>query len=275
MCWSSTRARFSRRAARLARAGLVFQTNGSRTMCRIAQDTRRALRSLELDGEPCWYGVGGIEVATTPERMRELQRRQGFAPLLRPRGHRADHAGETARADPAARSRDDPRRVLRAVATGSRRRCGSRRRSRRRPRRGRRVRGRRHASPASTSATAACTACRRTGATSSANACCSAPGSGGRASARWPACRSRSSPCSTSSCGPIRSRSSPARRARSCTRSFATRTSRCTSASAATTTASAATTTSRSRRRSRRSARPARPMQPSLMPFTPEDFASR
>lgn len=59
--------------------GLVFQTNGSRTMCRIAQDTVRLYESLELDGEPCWYGVGGIEVATTPERMAELTRRQGFA----------------------------------------------------------------------------------------------------------------------------------------------------------------------------------------------------
>ena len=59
--------------------GLVFQTNGSRTMCRIAQDTVAAVRSLELDGEPGWYGVGGIEVATTSDRMRELKRRQGFA----------------------------------------------------------------------------------------------------------------------------------------------------------------------------------------------------
>jgi glycine cleavage system aminomethyltransferase T/glycine/D-amino acid oxidase-like deaminating enzyme len=48
-------------------------------MCRIAQDTVAIYRALELDGQPCWYGVGGIEVATTPERMRELKRRQGFA----------------------------------------------------------------------------------------------------------------------------------------------------------------------------------------------------
>jgi glycine cleavage system aminomethyltransferase T/glycine/D-amino acid oxidase-like deaminating enzyme len=59
--------------------GLVFQTNGSRTMCRIAQDTVRLYEGLELDGEPCWYGVGSIEIATTPERMEELKRRQGFA----------------------------------------------------------------------------------------------------------------------------------------------------------------------------------------------------
>ena len=59
--------------------GLVFQTNGSRTMCRIAQDTVALYDALELDGEPCWYGVGSLEVATTPERMEELKRRQGFA----------------------------------------------------------------------------------------------------------------------------------------------------------------------------------------------------
>jgi dimethylglycine oxidase len=59
--------------------GLVFQTNGSRSMCRIAQDTVRLYASLDLDGGPGWHGVGGIEVATSPERMQELRRRQGFA----------------------------------------------------------------------------------------------------------------------------------------------------------------------------------------------------
>ncbi len=59
--------------------GLVFQTNGSRTMCRIAQDTVALYDGLDLDGEPGWYGVGSLEVATTPERVEELKRRQGFA----------------------------------------------------------------------------------------------------------------------------------------------------------------------------------------------------
>ena len=58
--------------------GLVFQTNGSRTMCRIAQDTVTLYRSLD-QGEPCWHGVGGIEVTTTPERAQELKRRLEFA----------------------------------------------------------------------------------------------------------------------------------------------------------------------------------------------------
>jgi dimethylglycine oxidase len=59
--------------------GLVFQTNGSRTMCRIAQDTIALYATLEVDGEPAWHGVGSLEVATTPERIEELKRRQGFA----------------------------------------------------------------------------------------------------------------------------------------------------------------------------------------------------
>ncbi len=59
--------------------GIIFQTNGSRTMCRIAQDSVALYDSLDLDGERVWYGVGGLEVATTPERMQELMRRQGFA----------------------------------------------------------------------------------------------------------------------------------------------------------------------------------------------------
>src|SRR4249920_2938703 len=59
--------------------GLVFQTNGSRTMCRIAQDTVALYDGLDLDGEPGWYGVGSLEVATTPERVEDLKRRQGFA----------------------------------------------------------------------------------------------------------------------------------------------------------------------------------------------------
>lgn len=59
--------------------GLAFQTNPSRTMCRIAQDSVTLYATLEEADEPEWYGVGGIEVATTPERLRELKRRLGFA----------------------------------------------------------------------------------------------------------------------------------------------------------------------------------------------------
>jgi glycine cleavage system aminomethyltransferase T/glycine/D-amino acid oxidase-like deaminating enzyme len=59
--------------------GIIFQTNGSRTMCRIAQDSVALYDSLNDDGERVWYGVGGLELATTVERMEELKRRQGFA----------------------------------------------------------------------------------------------------------------------------------------------------------------------------------------------------
>ena len=59
--------------------GMIFQTSGSRTMCRIAQDSVATYDGVDLDGDRCWYGTGGLEVATTPERMEELKRRQGYA----------------------------------------------------------------------------------------------------------------------------------------------------------------------------------------------------
>ena len=59
--------------------GLVFQTNGSRTMCRLAQYSVELYSGLETEDGPAWYGVGGIEVATTSERMLELKRRRGYA----------------------------------------------------------------------------------------------------------------------------------------------------------------------------------------------------
>ena len=59
--------------------GLVFQTNGSRTMCRLAQYSVELYRQLSFQGVPAWNGVGGIEVATTPERIQELRRRRGYA----------------------------------------------------------------------------------------------------------------------------------------------------------------------------------------------------
>ncbi|GAA1865137.1 FAD-dependent oxidoreductase [Pseudonocardia ailaonensis] len=54
--------------------GLVFQANPSRTMGRFARYTVEKLTSL--DG--CFTQVGGLEVATTPERTAELWRRHGF-----------------------------------------------------------------------------------------------------------------------------------------------------------------------------------------------------
>ncbi|MER8186083.1 FAD-dependent oxidoreductase [Kitasatospora sp. NPDC094015] len=59
--------------------GLVFRTNASRTMTGFAARTVRKYAALELDGRWCFRPVGGLEVATTPERVAELERRRGFA----------------------------------------------------------------------------------------------------------------------------------------------------------------------------------------------------
>src|SRR3954470_4617304 len=59
--------------------GLVFQLNASRTMTQMARWTTELLGALKHEDGPCWHGVGGIEVATTAERMAELDRRWGRA----------------------------------------------------------------------------------------------------------------------------------------------------------------------------------------------------
>ena len=58
--------------------GLVFQTNSSKTMTELARYTVEKLGSLEVDGQPCFLQVGGLEIATTPERLTELRRRHGW-----------------------------------------------------------------------------------------------------------------------------------------------------------------------------------------------------
>jgi dimethylglycine oxidase len=59
--------------------GLVFQTNAGKTMCELAQRSVQLYTSLALKGEPCYYPVGGIEVAYTAERLEDLKRRHGWA----------------------------------------------------------------------------------------------------------------------------------------------------------------------------------------------------
>jgi len=54
--------------------GLAFQINPSRTMTAFARYTVRKYADLG-----CFDATGGLEVATTEERRRELQRRHGFA----------------------------------------------------------------------------------------------------------------------------------------------------------------------------------------------------
>jgi glycine cleavage system aminomethyltransferase T/glycine/D-amino acid oxidase-like deaminating enzyme len=58
--------------------GLVFQCNPSKTMTELARYTVEKLTALDLDGEPCFLPVGGLEVATTPDRLAELHRRHGW-----------------------------------------------------------------------------------------------------------------------------------------------------------------------------------------------------
>ena len=58
--------------------GLVFQANASKTMTELAAYTVEKLSGLHLDGEPCFLQVGGLEVATTPDRLRDLHRRRGW-----------------------------------------------------------------------------------------------------------------------------------------------------------------------------------------------------
>ncbi len=59
--------------------GIIFEINGSRAMCKMAQYTVDLLFDLEFEGEKIWYPVGAIEVAASEARMRELWRRHGFA----------------------------------------------------------------------------------------------------------------------------------------------------------------------------------------------------
>jgi glycine cleavage system aminomethyltransferase T/glycine/D-amino acid oxidase-like deaminating enzyme len=59
--------------------GLVFQTNPSKAMAEMAAYTVHKLNGLEYDNEPCFLQVGGLEVATTPARLADLHRRQGWA----------------------------------------------------------------------------------------------------------------------------------------------------------------------------------------------------
>ncbi|TVP67533.1 MAG: FAD-dependent oxidoreductase [Leptolyngbya sp. LCM1.Bin17] len=59
--------------------GLVFQTNASKTMTKLAQYTVELYSQLHTSEGPAFYPVGGIEVAYTEARMAELQRKLGWA----------------------------------------------------------------------------------------------------------------------------------------------------------------------------------------------------
>ncbi len=59
--------------------GLVFQTNASKAMTQFASYTVDKLLSLSESGVSCFNQVGGLEVATTPERLEDLKRKLGYA----------------------------------------------------------------------------------------------------------------------------------------------------------------------------------------------------
>jgi glycine cleavage system aminomethyltransferase T/glycine/D-amino acid oxidase-like deaminating enzyme len=59
--------------------GGVFQTNFSRTMTQFAQETVKRYSELDLDGLPCFLGVGSIEFAATEARLQDLKRKHGVA----------------------------------------------------------------------------------------------------------------------------------------------------------------------------------------------------
>ena len=59
--------------------GIVFQTSASKVLTRFAMETVALLGGLEHDGQPCWHGVGSLEVAETPARWDDLRRKLGWA----------------------------------------------------------------------------------------------------------------------------------------------------------------------------------------------------
>ncbi len=59
--------------------GLVFQTNTSQTMCRLAQQTVQLYRALTHEDGACFHTVGSLEVALTAARWEDLKRRVGYA----------------------------------------------------------------------------------------------------------------------------------------------------------------------------------------------------
>jgi glycine cleavage system aminomethyltransferase T/glycine/D-amino acid oxidase-like deaminating enzyme len=59
--------------------GMVFQNHASKAMSEMAQYTVNKFLTLEHEGKTAFMPVGGLEIATTPERMKDLHRRLGWA----------------------------------------------------------------------------------------------------------------------------------------------------------------------------------------------------
>ncbi len=59
--------------------GLVYRTGPSKTLSAFASYTVEKLGALEFEGRSCFNAVGGLELATTPERWADLHRKAGLA----------------------------------------------------------------------------------------------------------------------------------------------------------------------------------------------------
>lgn len=77
--------------------GLVFQASGSKTMTEFARYTVEKLCALDADGERCFLQVGGLEVATTAERVAEIHRRHGWLTAWGVEAHLLDAAQTAAK----------------------------------------------------------------------------------------------------------------------------------------------------------------------------------
>jgi glycine cleavage system aminomethyltransferase T/glycine/D-amino acid oxidase-like deaminating enzyme len=67
--------------------GLVFQASPSKALAEMARYTIEKFTSLSTPDKPCFLPVGGLEVATTPERVAELHRRHGWLTSWGVEGH--------------------------------------------------------------------------------------------------------------------------------------------------------------------------------------------
>jgi glycine cleavage system T protein len=59
--------------------GGMFLTNPSKMMTEFAKYSRGLYSELEIDGQPAFFPVGGLEVAYTAARWHDLKRKQGWA----------------------------------------------------------------------------------------------------------------------------------------------------------------------------------------------------
>jgi glycine cleavage system T protein len=59
--------------------GLVFELNASKTMCQLSRWSVDLYSQLQLNGLPCFYPVGSLEIAYSPERWEDLKLKWGRA----------------------------------------------------------------------------------------------------------------------------------------------------------------------------------------------------